>query len=110
MGRPSPVKARRLPADQSPTSRYGEKSGLTGWNRRVYNAPMNTQTDNQTKTYKGGLLDRIQAQWVADWLKSNGVQLSAGWTSIWRMNAKKVAAKYGVNVDDVTRAANGEMR
>lgn len=56
------------------------------------------------------MLDRIQAQWVADWLKSNGVQLSAGWTSIWRMNAKKVAAKYGVNVDDVTRAANGEMR
>ena len=76
----------------------------------MYNAPMNTQTDNQTKTYKGGLLDRIQAQWVADWLKNNGAQLASGWTSIWRMNAKKVAAKYGVSVDDVIRAANGEMR
>lgn len=76
----------------------------------MYTAPMNTQTDNQTKIYKGGLLDRIQAQWVADWLKNNGAQLASGWTSIWRMNAKQVAAKYKVMQDDVISAANGEKR
>lgn len=70
---------------------------------------MNTQTDTQTQ-YKGGTLNRIQAQWVADWLKSVGVELPSGWTAIWKMNAKQVAAKYRVASDDLIAAANGEKR
>lgn len=72
---------------------------------------MNTQTQNPTNTkeYKGGSLGRIQAQWVADWMKSQGIELS-GWTSVWKMNAKQVAAKYKVMADDVIAAANGEKR
>ena len=46
VGRPSPVKARRLPADQPPHCGHGEKSGLTGWNRRVYNAG-NTEREKE---------------------------------------------------------------
>ncbi len=72
---------------------------------------MNTQTDTDTKgTYKGGVLGRVQAGWVADWLRAQGVHLPSGWTSIWRMNAKQVAAKYKVMQDDVISAANGEKR
>lgn len=72
---------------------------------------MNTQTQTQTSgMYKGGVLGRIQAQWVADWMKSEGIALPSGWTSIWKMNAKQIAAKYKVTPEDVIAAANGEKR
>lgn len=71
---------------------------------------MNTQTQTKTNDYKGGVLGRIQAQWVAEWLKSQGIELPSGWTSIWKMNAKQVAAKYKVMSEDVVAAANGEKR
>lgn len=71
---------------------------------------MNTQTQNQKQSYTGGSLKRIEAQWVADWLRSQGVELPNGWTSIWKMNAKQVSIKYNKSMEDVIAAANGEKR
>lgn len=71
---------------------------------------MNTQAKTNTQTYKGGSLNRIQAQWVADWLRGVGVELPSGWASIWKMNAKQVATKYSKTMEDVIAAGNGDKR
>jgi len=69
-----------------------------------------TNNNTQTQEYRGGQLNRIQAQWVADWLRAQGRELPSGWSSIWKMKAEVVAKKYDVSQQDVIRAANGDKR
>ena len=66
---------------------------------------------SEEKVNPHSLLNRIQATWVADWLKEiKQKPVKSGWLGIYQMSISDVSKRFHVTADEVASAARGEQR